>query len=178
MSATKRGDLAARVVGAGLGVGLAALIVLSARPAGTAAVTAPASVSFSVINSGAIAVAPAEPRRFLSAQRLHPGRPVSGVFSLTNQTGRTVAVRLRTDPSGGRLQSLVHLRLMAADQRLLADTKVAALRATPARALSLRPGQTSRLRARAWIEPGADVGYPGRRLDVVLTPEEHVRGSS
>jgi hypothetical protein len=175
MSAKRRNDLAARASGAVLGLAIALLIVVSARPAGGAAVTAPASVGLSVNTGGAVAAAPATPKPVIHAARIRPGRSVSGRFRLTNQTGRTMEVGLRALPSSTGLEGVVHLRLTA--DRQLSNTTVEGLRKTPSDPVALRPGQTTELRAAAWIEKGADTGYAGRHLGVVLAPVADPRRS-
>lgn len=177
MGEAKRGDFAARVAGAGLGLLIAVLIIFSARPAGSAALRAPASIGISVRTGGAVAAAPAAPKRLLVAPRMRPGQRASGRFRLVNQTGRRLEVGLRARPSSSGLEELVRVRL-AVRKRRLADTTVNGLRQAPSEPVTLRPGQTARLRITASIERGADIGYAGRRLSLVLatvTPPRRTR---
>ena len=100
---------------------------------------------------------------------MRPGRPASGTFRLTNQTGRTIEVLLRPDSSSSRPEALVHLRLSARGGEL-SNTTIEGLPRVLIAPVALRPGQSTELRAAAWIERGADTGNAGGVASVVLEP--------
>lgn len=158
----------ARTVGALLGVGLAAVLLLASRP--DAAVSpAPASVRFEVAPSGELETTPAAPRPVLVARDLRPAGPRFATgFAVRNQTGEPLALALRAEADTTALDGLLRLRVREG-RRVLTDTTLEGLTLRPAR-LRLGSGQRARLRLEAWLPADVLSGYEGVSVDVSLEP--------
>jgi hypothetical protein len=155
-------------VGCALGLGLALMIVLVARPSANVAGLS-ATVRFTVPLSGELAVTPPAPLPVLVADRLRPGSPrATGRFEVQNQTGKTIGLGFRARPSSTALNGLVRVRLSAAG-RLLADTTLQGALRTDG-ALRLPPGGTRQIELQAWMPLNVGDGYEGRQVDVSLLP--------
>lgn len=164
----------ARSAGALLGTGLALAFLLATLPGANSA-PLPATVRVSVAPTGELEVMPSPFRPVFVADSLLPGhRSANGAFRVRNQTGETLAIRLRTTADSTALDGLVRVRL-SADGNLLADTTLQGLQRR-AVGLDLPSGARSRLRLEAWIPNDVRTGYEGRRVEVLFVPAARVLG--
>lgn len=164
-------DRFTRAIGAAIGLGLVAALIVMARPAGGHGGVLPASLRFTATLDGAVAAAPAAPQPLLSSGALRPGGHAKGGFSLRNQTGETLAVGLRAQPSSTALDGIAQVRLQSRGVVLFAGT-LQALRQGTAEAVQLRPGGAAPVRVTAWIPAEVETGYEGRKVAVALEPVE------
>ena len=159
-----------RAIGLLLGLGLILGAVLAGRVTGGAA-PAGSAITVSMSRSGELQVFPSG--TVLTAPDLHPGGPAtaaSGRVVMRNQTGRSLAVRLRAVPSLPDLDRLLWMELgVEGGPRLSAE--VGALRRWSERPFVIRSGERRRISVRAWIPAGVREGYQGRVADVALEAE-------
>jgi hypothetical protein len=104
------------------------------------------------------------------ARDLHPGAPETAARSglvVHNQTGRTLAVRIRALRSVPDLDRLLMVSIGFAGERPLIRP-VGELGRWSARPLVLRKGRSRRLVIRAWLPAGLRSGYQGRIVDIDL----------
>jgi hypothetical protein len=153
----------ARLAGILLGVGLAAVALLSWRVPGGER-TLGADVRFEALQTGPVGVAPIRP--FVSTPSLLPGKEVSGNVTLRNQTGVPLALRLRALPSTPGLDTALHVR-MSTGSKILYGGPLSGLR-SGSQALRLRSGQASPVALRASLPAALDSGYQRRIVDVSL----------
>jgi hypothetical protein len=159
----------ARVAGVVLGAGLAAFVLIAARPSANVSRLS-ASVRFSLPVTGELEVTPAPPRPVMAARALTPGaRRAAASFSVRNQTGATLAVGFRARAAVRDLDGLLRIRLTTGG-RTLADTTLQGLRHGSVSGVRLRPGAQRRVGVQAWIPNGIGDGYEGRSVAVELTP--------
>jgi hypothetical protein len=164
----------ARVVGVLLGVGVAASLLIAARPSATFA-GLPASASFTIAMTGEFEVTPAPARPFLIARALtSEGASASASFTVRNQTGRTLALGFRARAGTRELDGLLRIRLRAGHSTL-ADGTLQGLRHGSASTLRLRSGATRSVAVEAWIPEGTN-DYEGRDVAVELTSTLQGRG--
>jgi len=168
---TSAADRFTRAIGAAIGLGLVAALIVAAHPAGGHGGVLPASLRFTASLDGAVAAEPAAPQQLLASGPLRPGSHARGAFALRNETGEALAVRLRAQPSSTALDGTVQVRLQSGGAVLFAGT-LQALRQGTAEALRLRPGGSARIRVVAWIPAEVETGYEGRKVAVTLEPEE------
>jgi hypothetical protein len=164
-------DRFTRAIGAAIGLALVAALIVAARPAGGHGGVLPASLRFTATLDGAVAAAPAPPKPLLASGSLRPGSRAEGGFSLRNETGETLAVRLRAQPSSTALDGIAQVRLQSRGAVLFEGT-LQALRQGTAEALRLRSGGAARVRVAAWIPAEVETGYEGREVAVALEPVE------
>jgi hypothetical protein len=164
-------DRFTRAIGAAIGLGLVAALIVLARPAGGHGGVLPAALRFTAAPDGAVAAEPAAPMPLLASGPLRPGRHAEGSFSLRNQTGETLAVRLRAQPSSTALDGTAQVRLQSRGVVVFNGT-LQALRQGTAEAVRLRPGAAAPVRVTAWIPADVETGYEGRRVAVALEPVE------
>jgi len=164
-------DRFTRAIGAAIGLGLVAALIMAARPAGGHGGVLPASLRFTAALDGAVMVEPAAPRPLLESGPMRPGSHASGAMTVTNQTGETLAVRLRAKPRSTALDGTAQVRLASAG-RTLAEGTLQALRQGSAGALRLQPGGSARVKVIAWIPAEVETGYEGRQVAVELEPVE------
>lgn len=164
-------DRFTRAIGAAIGLGLVAALIVAARPAGGHGGVLPASLRFTAALDGAVMVEPAAPRPLLESGPMRPGSHASGAMTVSNQTGETLAVRLRAKPNSTALDGTAQVRLTS-HGRTLADGTLQALRQGSAGALRLQPGGSARVRVLAWIPAEVETGYEGRQVAVELEPVE------
>jgi hypothetical protein len=156
-----------RVIGLLLGLGLILAAVLAGRVTGGAAPTGSA-ITVSMSRSGELQLFPAG--TVLTAPDLHPGGPATaatGRVVVRNQTGRSLAVRLRAVPSLPDLDGLLWMDV-AVERGPRLSSEVGALRRWSERPFVIRSGERRRISLRAWIPAGVRDGYQGRVEDVVL----------
>jgi hypothetical protein len=154
-----------RAAGLLVGLGLAALAVLSWRvPAqGT---PLGADLAFVAAPSGEFELSPIG--RFLSARSLAPGgSAASGELRVRNQTGATLALRPGAVPSTRELDRLVMVDLSVRGRPLYRG-RLGGLRGGGRNRFRLASGATTTLSARAWIPGDAGPGWRGRIVDVQL----------
>jgi hypothetical protein len=157
-----------RVTGAILGVSLAVALLVIVRP-GAAGSPLPAALRVTMAPAGELEVSPAPPRPLLVAGSLRPGgRRAVAAFRVRDQTGASLALRLRADPDSTTLDGLLRLRLLDG-RRVLADTTLEGLALRPA-ALDLRSGEGRELRLEAWLPRDILSGYAGQLVRVALVP--------
>lgn len=167
-------DNFARTAGALLGAGLALFLLLAARP-DAAGSPLPATLRVSMAPVGELEVTPSSPRPVLVADSLLPGDgPAGATFEIRNQTGRTLAIALRTTADSTALNGLVRMRL-SVEGKSLADTTLQGLRQRSV-GLVLASGAQSQLRLSAWIPNDVLSGYEGRYVGVSMVPTVRARG--
>jgi hypothetical protein len=164
-------DRFTRAIGAAIGLGLVAALIVMARPAGGHGGVLPASLRFTAVLDGSVEVDPASPKPLLASGPMRPGSHVSGGFTLRNQTGEVLAVRLRAKPDSTALDGTAQVRLLSRG-KVLAEGTLQALRQGTAEAVRLQPGAASRVRVLAWIPAEVETGYEGRNVAVALEPVE------
>ncbi|HEX8051134.1 MAG TPA: hypothetical protein VF504_06660 [Solirubrobacterales bacterium] len=164
-------DRFTRAIGAAIGFALVAALIVAARPAGGHGGVLPASLRFTAVLDGTVAVEPAPPQPLLESGPLRPGSRASGRLTLRNQTGEALAVRLRAEPDSTALDGTAHVRLVSHGV-VLADGTLQALRQGSAEAVRLRPGGAAQVRVVIWIPAEVETGYEGRRVAVALEPVE------
>jgi hypothetical protein len=156
-----------RAIGLILGLGLVALAVLAGRVAG-GHIPAGSAVTVTALPTGELGLS--RSGRILVAPDLHPGGPGTAALSglvVHNQTGRTLAVRMRALPSVTDLDRLLMVSLQVAGERPLVRP-IGELGRWSARPLVLRKGQSRRLTIRTWLPAGLRAGYQGRIVDIDL----------
>ena len=94
------------------------------------------------------------------------GAAATGRLELRNVTGRMLEVRLRLLPSTPDLDRVLRVELEDAGERVLSGT-LRGLRDWSRRAISVAPGESRRVDARAYVARGAG-DYEGRIVDVTL----------
>src|SRR3954467_2029278 len=164
-------DRFTRAIGAAIGLGLVAALIVMARPAGGHGGVLPASLRFTAALDGAVAVEPAAPQPLLASGPMRPGSQAGGTRPLRNEAGEGLAVRLRAKPSSTALDGTAHVRLVSRGH-VLADGTLQALRQGTPAALRLQPGGAARVGVIAWIPAEVETGYEGRNVAVALEPVE------
>jgi hypothetical protein len=164
-------DRFTRAIGAAIGLGLVAALIVAARPAGGHGGVLPAELRFTAGLDGAVAIEPATPKPLLVSGPMRPGSHASATMTVRNQTGEALAVRLRAQPDSTALDGTAHVRLVSAG-RVLFDETLQTLRQGTAEAIRLQPGGAAAVRVTAWIPAETETGYEGRRVAVELAPEE------
>jgi hypothetical protein len=164
-------DRFTRAIGAAIGLGLVAALIVAARPAGGHGGVLPAELRITAGLDGEVAVGPAAPKPLLESGPMRPGTQVSATMALRNQTGEELAVRLRAQPDSTALDGTAHVRLLS-QGKVLFDETLQALRQGSAGAIDLAPGGAAPVRVVAWIPAETETGYEGRRVAVVLEPVE------
>jgi hypothetical protein len=158
-----------RTIGAILGIGGAALLLVAARPDATVS-RLPATLRVTAGVTGELAVTPSAPRPVLISRALIPGGPVAAAgFTIRNQTGKALIVGFRVRGARSALESLLRLRLGNTGSPL-ADTTLQGLRRGSASTVRLASGSTRRLRVEAWIPADVTDGYEGQQAVIALTP--------
>jgi len=154
-----------RVAGLLLGLGLAALAVLSWRvPAQGGPLGA--DLSFVATGSGELELSPAD--RFLSARSLTPGAGAAeGQLLARNQTGGLLELTPRALPSTRELDRLVMVEL-SAKGRPIYRGRLGGLRRGSRDPVRLASGASASLSVRAWIPRDSGAGWRGRIVDVQL----------
>ncbi len=168
---TSAADRFTRAIGAAIGLGLVAALIVAARPAGGHGGVLPASLRFTATLDGVVAAQPAAPKPLLASGPMRPGSHVRGGFTLRNQTGETLAVRLRAKPSSTALDGTAQVRLESRGT-VLSEGTLQALRQGTAKAVRLRPGGAAPVQVIAWIPAEVETGYEGRDVAVALEPVE------
>ena len=154
----------AKLVGLTVGLAVAAALLMTWRvPAMSGALGA--DLKLVATPPGELTLKPAG--AFLQGRRLTAGgAAATGRLELRNVTARRLTVRVRLLPSAGDLDRALQLELEDAG-RLVAIGRLGALRRWSRRAFELRPGESRRLDARAFVVDHAG-GYEGRMVDVTL----------
>lgn len=168
---TSATDRFTRAIGAAIGLGLVAALIVAARPAGGHGGVLPASLRFTATLDGAVAAEPAAPKPLLASGPMRPGSHAQGNFTLRNQTGDTLAVRLRAKPSSTALDGTAQVRLESRGV-VLSEGTLQALRQGTAEAVKLGPGAAAPVHVVAWIPAEVETGYEGRDVAVALEPQE------
>jgi len=164
-------DRFTRAIGAAIGLALVAALIVAARPAGGHGGVLPASLRFTATLDGAVAAEPAAPKPLLASGPMRPGSHARGGFTLGNQTGETLAVRLRAQPNSTALDGTAQVRLQSRGTVLFEGT-LQALRQGTEEALRLQPGGAAKVHVLAWIPAEVETGYEGRKVAVALEPVE------
>jgi hypothetical protein len=168
---TPTADRFTRAIGAAIGLSLVAALIVAARPAGGHGGVLPATLRFTAALDGAVAAEPAAPKPLLASGPMRPGSHARGSFTLRNQTGETLAVRLRAKPSSTQLDGTAQVRLESRGI-VLSEGTLQALRQGTNEAVRLRPGGAAVVQVTAWIPAEVETGYEGRNVSVALEPEE------
>jgi hypothetical protein len=124
-------DRFTRAIGAAIGLCLVAALIVAARPAGGHGGVLPASLRFTATLDGAVAATPAAPKPLLASGSLRPGDRAEGAFSLRNQTGEMLAVRLKAQPSSTALDGIAQVRVQSRGAVLFEGTLQALRFASP-----------------------------------------------
>ena len=147
------------------GIGLAAATVVSSRVSGGTG-TLGADVSVQVAPTGELSVSTTGV--FLSGVNLQPGSPPArGQLVVRNQTGSTLAVRVRALPSVPDLDGLLWLRVGLTDETVF-DAALGGLRMWSDHPFHIGPGDQEPLRVQAWFPREVQDGYQGRIADIAL----------
>jgi hypothetical protein len=155
-----------RFTGFAAGAVLAFGLVLSGRMPPSQA-EAPARLSISSKPTPELGVAPAG-ARFLDTRRLLPGRrPASGTLTLSNYTGRPLAVRLRATSPQRDLDPVVRIAVQVG-RRQVFNGPLATLRSWSRLAVRLRARQRRQVQFRAWVPMSVKTGYEARSAEVEL----------
>src|SRR5918999_3300444 len=166
-----------RRIGVATGVVLVGALMLAFRvPDGSGKLGADVIVSISP--TGELGVEPAGP--FLTATGLRPGSVATGDFRVANQTGKTLAVRLRALPDSRDLDRLLVVEIRAGNaKRPVFTGRLGALR-SQTRRLQLQPGAKRTISVRAALPPGVRNGWAGRistvKLELTSAVVEVARG--
>jgi hypothetical protein len=168
---TLAADRFTRAIGAAIGFVLVAALIVAARPAGGHGGVLPATLRFTATLDGAVGVEPAAPKPLLASGPLRPGGHARGELTLSNQTGETLAVRLRAKPSSTALDGTARVRLVSRGV-VLADGTLQALRQGTTEAVQLRPGAVAPVSVTVSIPAEVETGYEGRNVAVALEPVE------
>jgi len=168
---TLAADRFTRAIGAAIGLGLVAALIFAARPAGGHGGVLPASLRFTASLDGAIAAEPAAPKPLLASGPMRPGSHARGDFTLRNETGETLAVRLRAKPSSTALNGTAQVRLKSRGV-VLTEGTLQALRQGTTEAIRLAPGAAAPVHVVAWIPAEVETGYEGGDVAVALEPTE------
>lgn len=155
-----------RVLGFGLGLGIAAVaLVASSVPAGNG--EARAHLTMAAQASGELAFSTQAP--FLSAADLAPRRstPASGTLSVRNQTGGRLAIRLRALPSLPDLDDMLEVTVTAGGQPVFSG-RLKELRGWTPRSFALDSGRSVPLEVHAWLPEDSADGYQGRVVDAPI----------
>jgi hypothetical protein len=164
-------DRFTRAIGAAIGLGLVAALIVAARPTGGHGGVLPASLLFTAELDGAVAVEPAAPKPLLVSGPMRPGTHASATMTVRNQTGEALAVRLRAQPDSTALDGTAHVRLISRG-KVLFDETLQALRRGSGGAIDLPPGGAAPVHVVVWIPAETETGYEGRHVAVVLAPVE------
>lgn len=122
----------------------------------------------SASQSGEVQAAPLGP--FLSATAMRQGDRQTGSFTIRNETGGALPVRLRASAATRDADSSLRLRL-SSGARVLYDGPLGGLRRPATAALVLPRAAARRVDVAAYIPASAaPTGYEGRILDVQLAP--------
>jgi hypothetical protein len=125
-----------------------------------------ADVTVTAGPTGELAVSPvgvvASIRRMVPGPEGTPAR-----FTVRNQTGVRLTVRVRALPSIAELDDLMRVRMRSNGQRVF-DGSLGALRAWTDATVTLASGQERDIELWAWLPPSVRSGYEGRILDVGL----------
>ncbi len=169
MTAQLTSKRAPKILGIALGIGLAAVALLSWRVPGGEH-TLGADVRFEALQTGTVGVAPLH--TFASTSSLLPGRTVSGDVSLRNQTGVPLALRLHALPSTRDLDSLLVVQVSGGGRNLYSGT-LGRLRSAGSGPLRLGSGQSTRIRVKASLPASVRSGFEGRIVDVSFAIGSH-----
>jgi hypothetical protein len=167
-------DKLTRVVAVAIGFSLVALLIVMARPAGGHGGVLPASLRFAASQDGAVAIIPAAPKPLLVSGPMRPGSHVAGKMRLRNETGKSLAVGFRAEPSSTALDGIAHVKITSGG-KTIADTTLQALRQGSAGAVPLAPGRGASIRVLAWIPADTETGYEGASVDVQLATVDRGR---
>ena len=144
---------------------VAAWLLLAGRPADIPAPSA--SMRLGTLATGELGVAPLS-RPVLATTDLRPGRPgESGTVRIRNQTATRLAVSVRTSAVQRELDGTAWIELAERGDTLL-RTRLGRTRSWTPTELSLAPGETRKLRARAWIPADAPDGWQAARAELTL----------
>src|SRR4051794_6441539 len=168
---TSAADRFTRAIGAAIGLGLVAALIVAARPAAGHGGVLPGSLRFTATLDGAVAAEPAAPKPLLASGPMRPGSQARGNFTLSNQTAETLAVRLRAKPSSTALDGTAQVRLESRGV-VLSEGTLQALRQGTGKAVRLAPGAAAHVHVLAWIPADVETGYEGRDVAVALEPVE------
>jgi hypothetical protein len=148
-----------RRVGFALGLSLLLCALYAWRPAAGHLALAGTDVAFAAAPTGELEVAPVG--RFLTGTDLRAeGAGVAGTLAVTNQTGKTLTVRLRAIARVPDLDGVLDVEI-SAPGHVLFRGELGELRAWTTQSIRLRPGRGLSLTFRAWVPSGRSVAYQG-----------------
>lgn len=136
--------------------------------------TVGAAIVFSSAPTGELTVSPSGP--FLTQNDLRPDETAKGQVVLRNQTGSTLAIRVRALPSAPDLDRILRVAVAAGDDRVF-EGRLARLRRWSA-PFALTAGESRPVRLRAWLAPGTTKGYEGRVESIPVEFDTHVLGGT
>jgi hypothetical protein len=162
-----RGIPAARSLGLAAGVVLAVAALYAWRVA-TVPIGAGASVSFTAVPTGELAVSQQD--AFLRAPALIPSSPGGGASAqvvVRNQSPAAVAVVLRALPTSDDLDEALHLKVSAGGA-VVFEGPLGGLRRWTSRVLVFTSGASEAFTVDTWIPVGLRSGWRGHDVDVSL----------
>lgn len=119
-----------------------------------------ADIVFSAAPTGELEVSPVG--QFLAGTGLRPlGPGVAGTLSVTNQTGRTLDVRLRAQADVPDLDAILQVEISSKGQVLFRG-QLGRLHTWTGRLLLLRSGRSQTLTFRAWVPAQVTGGLEGQ----------------
>ena len=172
MTGSDFADKLTRVSAVAIGLGIVVALILMARPAGGHGGVMAATMRFTAVQDGTIAVVPAAPKPLFSSGPMRPGSDAGGKMRLRNESGKPLDVSVRATPSSTALDGIAHVRITSA-AGTIADTTLQALR-QGSDSVRIAPGESATLRVRAWIPADTETGYEGRRVSVELATVEEI----
>jgi hypothetical protein len=171
------GDRWARGLGLLLGIGVIAVAVSFSRVQGGGEKLLGADVTFATGPTGELGVTPIGP--FVQGLALRPGSPddaQTGSVDVRNQTGSTLAVQVKGNPSIRDLDDILFVRVTADGEQLFRGP-LGSFRDWTTRSFVLAAGQTAGLDVAAWVPASVTDGFAGRIEDVgILFQVEPVSG--
>jgi hypothetical protein len=142
------------------GVAMVAAVVVTARvPRGTG--LASADVVFIAAPTGELGVSPVG--AFLTGTGLVPASESHGHLSVTNQTGKRLAVLVRALPESRDLDDVLQVEIASEGTRVFEGTLGDLRRGAD---VAVGPGVTAPLDFRAWLPETLRGGYQGRVVSV------------
>lgn len=124
-------------------------------------------LQMSAAQTGELQVSPLAP--FLSGSGMKGGDARTGSFTVRNETGKALGVRLRGGADVRDADRSLRIRIAAGSEQIFAGS-LGDLRTPTARALVVPRAGTRRIRVTALLPESAPDGYAGRILSVQLQP--------
>jgi len=171
---TSLGTISARAIGVVAGLALC-LCVVEASQVEPSIEPLGLHLDVTLAGTGALAVQTNEP--LVQVRNLLPGenRFAEGVGEVRNETGRSMAVRVRAVPSTVEVDEMLNLEVFAGE-RLLYKGTLAGLRDWTAESFEVGVAEVEKVLVRAALAPGVTGGYQGRmeRITIEMSGPQRV----